>query len=96
MELSLSPLTRLRSLSGPVLITGHTGFKGTWLGLLFETLEIPYVGYSLEPEKDSLFARLDRTGNTSEVFADILNLDLYKNYQDLAKYVSHFRKKDYT
>jgi CDP-glucose 4,6-dehydratase len=80
MELSLSPLTRLRSLSGPVLITGHTGFKGTWLGLLFETLEIPYVGYSLEPEKDSLFARLDRTGNTSEVFADILNLDLFKKF----------------
>jgi CDP-glucose 4,6-dehydratase len=80
MELSLSPLTRLRSLSGPVLITGHTGFKGTWLGLLFETLEIPYVGYSLEPEKDSLFARLDRTGSTSEVFADILNLDLFKKF----------------
>ena len=74
MELSLSPLTHLRSLSGPVLITGHTGFKGTWLGLLLETLEIPYVGYSLEPEKDSLFVRLDRTGNTGEVFGDILNL----------------------
>jgi CDP-glucose 4,6-dehydratase len=43
-------------------------------------LEIPYVGYSLEPEKGSLFARLDRTGNTSEVFADILNLDLFKKF----------------
>jgi CDP-glucose 4,6-dehydratase len=91
MELSLSPLTRLRSLSGPVLITGHTGFKGTWLGLLFETLEIPYVGYSLEPEKDSLFTRLDRTGNTSEVFADILNLDLFKKFlsQNNVKAIIH-------
>jgi CDP-glucose 4,6-dehydratase len=80
MELSLSPLTRLRSLTGPVLITGHTGFKGTWLGLLLETLDIPYVGYSLEPEKDSLFARLERTGTVSEVFADILNLDLFKDF----------------
>jgi CDP-glucose 4,6-dehydratase len=80
MELSLSPLTRLRSLTGPVLITGHTGFKGTWLGLLLETLEIPYVGYSLEPEKDSLFARLDRTGHASEVFADVLNLNLFKKF----------------
>ena len=80
MELSLSPLTRLRSLTGPVLITGHTGFKGTWLGLLFETLDIPYVGYSLKPERDSLVARLDRTGATSEVFADILNLDLFKKF----------------
>ena len=76
----MSPLTRLRTLPGPVLITGHTGFKGTWLGLLFDELKIPYVGYSLEPEKDSLFDRLNRTGNTSEVFADILNLDLFKEF----------------
>jgi CDP-glucose 4,6-dehydratase len=91
MELSLSPLTRLRSLSGPILITGHTGFKGTWLGLLLETLKIPYVGYSLEPEKDSLFSRLDRAGNTSEAFADILNLDLFKNFlsQNNVKAIIH-------
>jgi CDP-glucose 4,6-dehydratase len=91
MDLTLSPLTHLRSLSGPVLITGHTGFKGTWLGLLLEMLEIPYVGYSLEPEKDSLFARLDRTGNTSEVFADILNLDLFKKFlfQNNVKVIVH-------
>ena len=80
MELSLSPLTRLKSLSGPVLITGHTGFKGTWLGLLFETLDIPYVGYSLKPEKDSLFASLNRSGNANEVFADILDLDQFKKF----------------
>jgi CDP-glucose 4,6-dehydratase len=91
MELSLSPLTRLKSLSGPVLITGHTGFKGTWLGLLFETLDIPYVGYSLKPEKDSLFATLNRSGNVSEVFADILDLDQFKKFlfQNNVKAIVH-------
>jgi len=80
MELAISPLTRIRSLNGPVLVTGHTGFKGTWLGLLFEALDIPYVGYSLKPEKDSLFNRIDRTGSTEEEFADILDLEKFKNF----------------
>lgn len=80
MEQSLSSLTRIRSLSGPVLITGHTGFKGTWLGLLLDELRIPYVGYSLKPEKDTLFDRLDRTGSAPELFADILDVNVFKNF----------------
>ncbi len=80
MEQPLSSLTRIRSLNGPLLITGHTGFKGTWLGLLFDELKIPYVGYSLKPEKHSLFDRLDRTGSAPEQFADILDLELFKNF----------------
>ena len=32
MDLTLGE--RLRELSGPILVTGHTGFKGTWLTLL--------------------------------------------------------------
>jgi CDP-glucose 4,6-dehydratase len=91
MELSLSPLTHLRSLSGPVLVTGHTGFKGTWLGLLFDALKIPYVGYSLEPEKNSLFDRMGRTGKTSEAFANILDLDALKQFlfQNNVKAIIH-------
>jgi CDP-glucose 4,6-dehydratase len=91
MELSLSPLTHLRSLSGPVLVTGHTGFKGTWLGLLFDALNIPYVGYSLEPEKNSLFDRLGRTGKTSEAFANILDLEFLKDFmlQNNVKAIVH-------
>ena len=91
MELSLSPLTHLRSLSGPVLVTGHTGFKGTWLGLLFDALKIPYVGYSLEPEKNSLFDRMGRTGKTNEAFANILDLDLLRHFlfQNNVKAIVH-------
>lgn len=45
----------LRGQPGPVLVTGNTGFKGSWLTLLLETLGVPQVGYALEPEKNSLF-----------------------------------------
>jgi CDP-glucose 4,6-dehydratase len=43
---------RLRELPGPLMITGHSGFKGTWMTLMFEQLNIKVVGYSLVAEKD--------------------------------------------
>ena len=69
MELTLGK--RLRELPGPILITGHTGFKGTWLTFLLERLNVPVIGLSLEPEKDSLFDRAKRTGVIPEAFIDI-------------------------
>lgn len=72
---------RLRELPGPLLITGHTGFKGTWMTFLLEHLEVPVVGYSLEPEKDSLFDRAKRTGAIPEIFADI------RDYEALEKFI---------
>jgi CDP-glucose 4,6-dehydratase len=80
MELNLSTLKHIRSLNGPILITGHTGFKGVWLGLLLEALRIPYVGYSLAPEQTSLFNRLGRTNKANEVFADVLDLEAFKKF----------------
>jgi CDP-glucose 4,6-dehydratase len=63
--------SRLRKLQGPVLITGHTGFKGSWLTLLFEHLSVPVIGLSLPPEKGSLYARAQREGKIVEKFIDI-------------------------
>ena len=63
--------TTLSRLSGPVLITGHTGFKGTWLTILLEKLGIPTIGYSLKPLQGSLFERTEATGRIPELFADI-------------------------
>jgi len=57
-----------------VLVTGHTGFKGSWLTLLLEKLGIEVIGYSLPPEKDSLFSLLGRDGEINEKFEDISNL----------------------
>ncbi|MGE5294483.1 MAG: CDP-glucose 4,6-dehydratase [Solirubrobacterales bacterium] len=35
-----------------VFVTGHTGFKGTWLSLCLESLGARVYGYSLEPPTD--------------------------------------------
>ena len=42
-----------------VLITGHTGFKGSWLTLILLNMGAEVWGYSLEPEtKNSFFENL--------------------------------------
>lgn len=66
---------RLRELPGPVLVTGHTGFKGTWFTFLLEHLGVPVVGLSLEPKPDSLFDRANRIGAIPEIFTDIRDFD---------------------
>ena len=38
-----------------VLLTGHTGFKGTWLSQILIEAGAEVYGISLKPEKDSLF-----------------------------------------
>jgi len=75
----------LRQLSGPVLVTGHTGFKGTWLTILLEHLNVPVIGYSLPAEKDSLFDRAKRVGSIPETFSDIRDLDSVGRFMDIHK-----------
>ena len=41
-----------------VLLTGHTGFKGSWLSLWLLKLGAVVWGYSLAPESNSLFSKL--------------------------------------
>lgn len=72
----------LNHLPGPVLITGHTGFKGTWMTLMLQQLEISVIGYSLKPETDSLYDQAKLKGQIPEIFADI------RNYKKLKKFIS--------
>jgi CDP-glucose 4,6-dehydratase len=76
---------RLRELPGPLLLTGHTGFKGTWMTFLLEHLNVPVVGYSLPAELDSLYDRVGRTGVIPEIFADIRDYKALENFIDLHK-----------
>jgi CDP-glucose 4,6-dehydratase len=55
----------------PVLITGHTGFKGTWLALLLRTLGIPAIGLALQPAPESLYTRIPNLSLEAEYFEDI-------------------------
>lgn len=52
-------------------LTGHTGFKGTWLSLLLQELRMNVYGYALEPEADSLFSSLDMKFLQENIYADI-------------------------
>jgi len=70
----------LRELSGPILITGHTGFKGSWLTFLLEHLDVPVIGLSLPPEPDSLFARAQRTRKITESFIDIRDFNSVQQF----------------
>jgi CDP-glucose 4,6-dehydratase len=55
-----------------VLITGHTGFKGSWLAFWLKQLGAIVCGYSLAPETDpSHFSLLDLS--THSTIADIRN-----------------------
>lgn len=72
---------RLRELPGPLLLTGHTGFKGTWMTFLLEHLNVPVVGYSLPAGKDSLYDRAERAGAIPEACEDI------RDYQTLEEFI---------
>lgn len=57
-----------------VFLTGHTGFKGSWLALWLKHLGAEVVGYSLEPNtKPSLFEVLQLDKQIKSVFGNILD-----------------------
>ncbi len=58
-----------------VLITGHTGFKGSWLSLWLQSLGASVVGYSLAPpSKPSLFEVARVADGMTSHEGDIRNL----------------------
>ena len=65
----------LKRLNGPVFITGHTGFKGSWLSLLLNHLGIEHFGYSLEAEEDSLYKRANLESLSQGLLGDIRDLE---------------------
>lgn len=59
-----------------VFITGHTGFKGSWLTLWLESAGANVKGYSLKPEQGKyLFSHLGKNLKCKSVFADIRNAE---------------------
>ena len=66
-----------------VLITGHTGFKGSWLTRILINLGANVVGYSLEPDEDhQLFEMAQIKDKIHHVIGDILDYDLlYKTFK---------------
>ena len=63
-----------------VFITGHTGFKGSWLCLWLHTLGADVTGYALEPPTNpSLFEDARVGALVKSVIADVRDLDRLKS-----------------
>ncbi len=57
-----------------VLITGHTGFKGSWLSLWMQELGSSVYGYALEPSTSpNLFSEAKISNGMESYLADILD-----------------------
>ena len=62
-----------------VLVTGHTGFKGTWLCRILINAGAQVTGYSLNPPTEpKLFSMADVESRMNSVIGDIRDLDHLK------------------
>lgn len=62
-----------------VLITGHTGFKGSWLAYILDSIGAEITGYSLEPNTEpSLFKSLSFSEKFNSIIGDIRDKEKFK------------------
>ena len=62
------------------LITGHTGFKGSWLSLWLQHLGAKVIGISLDPPTiPSLYQQADVANGMTSLRQDIRNVEALKN-----------------
>lgn len=62
-----------------VLITGHTGFKGSWLSLWLQSLGANVVGYALPPPTSpSLFETACVANGMTSILGDIRDLERFQ------------------
>ena len=67
-----------------VLITGHTGFKGSWLCELLLYLGADVYGYALKPEKNSIYELSHLDDKVHSYYKDIRDYDeLYKCFKEV-------------
>ena len=63
-----------------VLLTGHTGFKGSWLALWLQSLGAQLTGYSLPPPSSpSLYDDASVGAGMRSIHGDVLDLDHLRN-----------------
>lgn len=66
-----------------VLVTGHTGFKGSWLSKILVMAGADVTGYALEPPTDpALFPMIGVEGKMRSVIGDIRDFDSLKKVFD--------------
>lgn len=63
-----------------VFITGHTGFKGSWLTLWLKLLGAQVTGYALKPQTSpNLFETSHVSYDIQSIYGDILDMELLLN-----------------
>lgn len=65
-----------------VFITGHTGFKGSWLSKILISYGAIVKGYALEPEKNSLYSKITLDKKMESIYGDIRDFDKLKKEID--------------
>lgn len=66
-----------------VLITGHTGFKGSWLSLWLNSIGAKVVGYALEPPSDpNMFDAVGLKDLITHIHGDVRHYDLLRTIFD--------------
>ena len=69
-----------------VYLTGHTGFKGSWLSILLHIMGAKVKGFSLEPEgENSLFNIIEIEKKIISEFGDV------RDFQQLRKSIIDFK-----
>jgi CDP-glucose 4,6-dehydratase len=69
-----------------VFLTGHTGFKGSWLSLWLQSLGAEVTGYALAPlTTPNLFDRATVAGGMHSVFGDVRDLIALQQAMKAAK-----------
>lgn len=64
-----------------VLLTGHTGFKGSWMSLWLNELECTVYGYALQPDSPiNLYEEADVDSIVNSLIADVRDADTLNNY----------------
>src|SRR5215831_21346151 len=72
-------LNRLFWKGRKVFLTGHTGFKGSWLSLWLDALGAKVTGYALDPPtQPNLFEQAGVAASIRSIRADIRNFQPLK------------------
>ena len=77
VESRLSEITFFRDRR--IFLTGHTGFKGSWLCTLLLKAGAEVTGFALPPEEISLFRLAGLEGKMDSIYGDIRNFDVLWN-----------------